>query len=77
MLFRSVNQGYLMAERVKKYHTGLAVSPDNTDEILKAIGHLLNGLDDNGIRLSPKFKEYTEMHSQKYLNVAFTEILNG
>jgi glycosyltransferase involved in cell wall biosynthesis len=72
-----VDDRYLMAERVIKYQTGLAVPEGNMKKTIQAIDCLLRKVDYNELSLNPKFKEYEEIHAQKYLCTAFEQVIKN
>ena len=71
-----VSEGNLMAERVKKYRSGLAIPGDNIAKCLEAMNCITNKTDYDGFPLQPKFNEYREMHSKDTLHRAFAELLD-
>jgi len=72
--FVIVNDGYLMAERVKKFQTGIAIKQGNDVEILNAIESLSQGKGVDGNKLKPNFEGYFSEHSQKKLGNTLSEI---
>ena len=72
-----VSEGYLMAERVKRYGLGLAVPDGDSERCHAALLALLKGTDLNGMPLAFRYSEYFAMHSQESLSRAMNSILNA
>jgi hypothetical protein len=72
-----VSEGHLMAERVAKYRTGLAISEEDISKCIETIDRLAHRIDFNGMPLKPKYKEYRELHSQNSLRAAFADLLSS
>lgn len=72
-----VEDGYLLAERVRKYGLGEVVQGDVVSDCISAIERLLlnsreNG---NGPAIERRFNEYKELHSTERLRASFQELL--
>lgn len=70
-----VSDGCLMAERVKKFGTGLSVPNKDVDKCLEAIIHISRNVDFDGLPLQAQFAEYSALHSLQSLRESFGQLL--
>ena len=71
-----VSEGYLMAERVRKYEMGEVAAEGNQDEILKAIKLILADGYSDQLQLRARWEEYHAQHSVDRLPECFERLLS-
>ena len=71
-----VSDGYVMAERVRKYETGEVVSEGNVDDIVKGINLMLADGYSDGLKSRAQWEEYHALHSAKRLPECFEKLLS-
>lgn len=62
-----VTEGACLEERTQAFQLGVAVPEDDTEACVKAIRHLLEGQDEAGQTLKPRYRDYFEQHSHARL----------
>ncbi len=68
-----VSDGYLMAERVRKYRLGAVVPEGSVPDIIKQIHHLC----DQGENPNADYKGYYENHSPEALQTALAKVISA
>jgi len=71
-----VSDGYVMAERVRKYEMGEVVSEGNLEDIVKAIKLMLADGYSDQLRLRARWEEYHAQHSVDRLPECFERLLS-
>ena len=71
-----VSDGYVMAERVRKYETGEVVSEGNIDDIAKAIQRMLADGYCDELKSRAQWEEYHALHSIERLPECFEKLLS-
>ena len=71
-----VNDGYLMAERVREFNLGVVVSEGSQEELSSALVALISGADTWKAE-DARWGDYSEMHSQGRLRESFRELVVG
>lgn len=71
-----VSDGYLMAERVRRYNLGEIIPEGNADSLVRALQRMLQPNYYPSLRESARWQEYREAHSAKRLAEAFSAMLS-
>ncbi len=72
-----VNDGYLTAERTRRFRLGEIVPQDDADAILRAIVQITNKASPWRASVSPRWDEYRRLHSFDMLKASFTRLLDA
>jgi glycosyltransferase involved in cell wall biosynthesis len=71
-----VSEGYLMAERVRKYHLGEVIPEGNAEALVKAIQRMLLMGYCDGLRDRARWYDYRTIHSLETLKVVMEQLIS-
>ena len=70
-----VSEGYLMAERVRKYRLGEVVPEGDVGALVGAIKKMVKPEYGNHLRSQARWEDYRQAHSVERLNEAFRKVI--
>ncbi len=72
-----VSEGYLMAERVRKYGLGEVVPEGDVEALVAAIQKMVKPEYYENLRSQARWAEYRQAHSVERLNKVFKELVGA